>query len=150
MVRVEKGLPGEACECTRCELGANEQGIGDDDVSEFFNSCHIWRGRPDVYKVSGNKAVPLTEEELNEVAYVYPTFTYMGTSGIFCLPRPKTFYAPNGSKVFTVRQLAHALAEAEEGNDDMHHMLSAAGGGAKFAGFIRHKDPHTFYSRFHM
>jgi len=150
VVRVEKGLPGDACECTRCELGANEQGIGDDDVSEFFNSCHIWRGRPDVYKVSGNKAVPLTEEELNEVAYVYPTFTYMGTSGIFCLPRPKTFYAPNGSKVFTVRQLAHALAEAEEGNDDMHHMLSAAGGGAKFAGFIRHKDPHTFYSRFHM
>jgi hypothetical protein len=150
MVRVENGLPEEACECTRCKDGANEHGIGDDDVSEFFNSsCLVWRGRPDVYKASDNKAIPLTEEELNTIAYPYPTFVYMGTFSLFCLPRPKTFYAPTGSKAFTVRQLAHALAEAEEGNDDMHDMISAAGGGDRFAGFIRHKDPHTFYSRFH-
>lgn len=72
----------------------------------------------------------------------------MGTAGLFCLPRPKTFYAPVDSTALTVRQLAQALAEAEEGNDDMHDMISAAGGGRQFAGFIRHEDPHTFYSRF--
>ena len=111
----------------------NESGIGDDDVSDFFNNdVRMLRGRIDsLKKYTEDGMEPLTEDELNMIAYPYPRITFF-----MCM---YTAHAPDG-KAFTVRQLAEAFAKAEEPNKDSRYCY--------FEGFIRHRDPHTFQSMF--
>lgn len=87
--------------------------------------------------------IPLTKDELDTIAYPYKRFIHMGSFALLCVPEPKTFYTSN-NKGFTVRQLAEAVAKAEEGNIHKHNEIGAAGGGWYFEGFCRGKDPHSF------
>lgn len=119
------------CGCKRCKEGLNESGVGDDKVSDFFNdNVSMLRGRIDsLKKYTENGVEPLTEEELNMIAYPYPRITFFMYK--------YTFHAPDG-KAFTVRQLAEAFAEAEGHNKDSRYCY--------FEGLHRHPDPHTFQS----
>ena len=119
------------CDCKRCKEGLNESGIGDDKVSDFFNNkISMLRGRIEsLEKYTEDGMAPLTEEELNMIAYPYPRITFF-----MC---KYTFHAPDG-KAFTVRQLAEAFARAEEHNKDSRYCY--------FEGLVRHPDPHTFQS----
>ena len=55
VVKVEDGMPAEECSCHRCKAGLT--GIGDDDVSDFFNDLHMVRGRKGVWRIIDGKEV---------------------------------------------------------------------------------------------
>lgn len=98
------------------------------------------RGKPDCRKWTGVDFVALTCHEYDQIAYPYPYFIYAGGISLSNVePEPVTFHAAD-RKAFTVRQLAEALARAEKDNQRAHHCF--------FEGFIRHKDPHTFYGSY--
>ena len=94
MVRVENGVPEEACECTRCKEGANEHGVGDDDVSDFFASCHMWRGRSDVHKASVDNKQSHSQKK-NSIKL--PILTLGSSTWV-----PPVFFAFQGPKHFTL------------------------------------------------
>jgi hypothetical protein len=145
IIPMEEGLPKKPCDCQRCLAGKTD--MGDDKVSTFFQDLHFIRGKTKLYKVTPDgQAMTLSQKELDQIAYPYARFVYMGAAGIFVLPKPKTFYAANPEKGFTVRELAQAIAQAEKENQSKHHEIAAVGGGYYYEGFVRHKDPHTFYS----
>jgi hypothetical protein len=157
VLRVVDGLPTDPCDCSIC----TDDGKKDDEdvVSEFFNDLHMVRGSKDCYKfihdtsctsvtVNGKPCnlvqVPLTDEELDRIAYPFPHLVYMGHN---MLDQVKTFYAADG-KAFTVRELADAIAKAEKKNRDKLDLTGGMGGGWYFEGLRPHEnnEPHTFAS----
>ena len=140
-MKVEDGLPTGACVCRLCSEDNTDKM---DDVTEFFNDLHMERGSSKLSKFVGDpsdlKQVALTEGELNQLAYPYPMLVYMGQ---YALKSPKTLYAPDG-KAFTVRELAIAIAKAEEENKDILGLPMMLGGGWYFEGLNRVDEPHTF------
>ena len=120
-----------------------EKGENDDDksnkrrpvdrVSSFFNGLIFYRGKKDSLEKrtdgGDGTAAKLTDEELNRVAYPFPSITLTrdvdwaveGEGEDECSSdeeygNSQTFQAPNG-KHFTVRDLAYAMAKFEPDDD---------------------------------
>lgn len=106
-----------------------------DEVSSFFNGLVFFRGKKDSLEKKteegdGDGSEKLTDEELNKVAYPFPTITLTrdddglfwgdgeeeGYSDVVDDGIEHTFQAPNG-KYFTARDLADAMAEFEPDDD---------------------------------
>jgi len=106
-----------------------------DEVSSFFNGLVFFRGKKDSLEKKteegdGDGSKKLTDEELNKVAYHFPTITLTrDDDGLFWGDGEEegysdekddgieqTFQAPNG-KYFTVRDLADAMAAFEPDDD---------------------------------